>query len=364
MEFLRATLRRAIRFSAAKFFVVAGVEKGSDSTVSVLWSGTEQQLAYFQDRIFGCNSVKLTRVGRRPMVLTDYLMARFDCSFCIVVVEPQFVSFVRRQGDLLMPLWVNCDVPLNDERGYAKSPSIRDDIRHISSNKYTWKLTDDRDDFDFFFEKIYVPTITTSHGRAALTASYENRLRKFMAGTMELLQVMHDDQFLAGVAIDFDGGTPTLRDSGVLNGSFELKKTGAISAAYLFAMDHLASKGYSNVSFGLSRGFLDDGVLNYKRKFRPVITGGSNDGVLIRIRRLDEPTRSTLRDSPCLTWRNELLHRTYFRNSTEEVSEQQSRKNRGNWHFGIDAESVFDVSGDVLKEFPAHNSQPALCNQS
>jgi hypothetical protein len=298
------------------------------------------------------------------MILADRLMKRFDCSFCVIAVEQQFVPLVRRDGDFLLPLWVNCDVPLTDQREYAKSPSIRADIRNISDNKFTWKLSDKRDDFDFFFEKIYVPTVTISHGRAALTASYENRLRKFKAGTMKLLQVMRDDEFLAGVAIDFDGGVPTLRDSGVLNGSSELKKTGAISATYLFAMDYLASTGYSNVSFGLSRSFLDDGVLNYKRKFRPIITTGSNDGVLMRIRRLDEPTRSMLRDSPCLTWQDNMLHRTYFRDPTEDHSERQSRKVRSKWSFGIDAESVFDVSGDALRELTTQSSRPTLCDQS
>ena len=165
---------------------------------------------------------------------------------------------------------------------------------------------------------------------------------------MKLLQVMRDNQFLAGVAIDFDGDDPTLRDSGVLNGSSEIKKTGAISASYLFAMDYLASKGYSSVSFGLSRSFLDDGVLNYKRKFRPIITTGTDDGILMRIRNLDEPTRSMLRTSPCLTWQDRILHRTYFRDPAENQPGRQNRNNRGGWLFGIDAESVVDVSGDVL----------------
>lgn len=363
MALLRATLRRVIHLTAAKFFVVTGVEKDSDLPVSVLLSGTEQQLAYIQGRIFGCNSVALTRVGRRPMILMGRLMKRFDCSFCVIAVEQQFVSLVQQPGDFLLPLWVGCDVPLSDDREYARSPSIRADIRNIRNNRFTWELSDKQEDFDFFFEKIYVPTITDSHGRSALTASYENRQHKFETGTMKLLQVMRDNQFLAGVAIDFDNSAPTLRDSGVLNGSLEIKKTSALSAAYLFAMDYLASKGHSNVSFGLSRSFLDDGVLNYKRKFRPVITTGSDDGILMRIRSLDEPTRSMLRGSPCLTWQDRVLHRTYFRDPTEKPTEQRDRKNRGAWHFGIDAESVFDVSGVELKEITTPSSRPALYDQ-
>lgn len=350
MAFIRATLRRAIHLLAAKFYVVTGPEKGSDVPVSVLMSGTEQQRAFFQARIFGGAAVTITRAGRRPMFFANRLMRQHSCSFCVLAVERQFVSLVQRTGDLLLPLWVSCDIPLSDDRGYAKSQSIRADIRNIRNNGYTWKLTEKREDFDFFFENIYVPTITDSHGRSALTASYENRQHKFETGTMKLLQVMRDDQFVAGVAIDFHNSAPTLRDSGVLNGALEIKKTGAMSAAYLFAMDYLVSKGYAKVSFGLSRSYLDDGVLNYKRKFRPVITAGSNDGILMRIRSLDEPTRSMLRGSPCLTWRDRKLHRTYFRDPTEKHTEKRDRKNRGTWHFGIDAESVFDVSGVELKE--------------
>jgi hypothetical protein len=317
--------------------------------VSVLWSGAEQQQAYFRDRFFGRNSVATTRIGRRPMILADRLMKQLNCSFSVIALEQRLALLVRKPGDIFLPLWVTCDVSLNDERDYARSPSIRDDIRHIRTNQLSWKLSDKQDDFDFFFEKIYMPTITSSHGHSALPASYENRLCKFRSGTMKLLQVMRDEQFLAGVAIDFESGAPILRDSGVLDGSSEVKKTGAISACYLFAMDYLASQGYSSVGFGLSRSFLDDGVLNYKRKFRPIITAGSDDGVLVRIRDLDEPTRSMLRASPCLTWQDKSLHRTYFRDPTEIHSERQKRKSRGGWHFGIDAELLIDLSGDALR---------------
>jgi len=354
MAFDRATLRRAIRLSAAKYVVLRGAEKRCDLPVSVLWSGTEQQLAYFQDRIFGRNPVALSRIGRRPMVLTNSLMKRFNCSFCVLAVEQHFVSLVRKHGDIFLPLWVSCDVPLSDKKEYAKSASIRADLRQIRNNGLTWKLSDKQEDFDFFFEKIYVPTIAGSHGRSALLASYENRLHKFSSGSMQLLQVLRDDEFLAGVAIDFQDNKPILRDSGVLNGSSEIKKTGAVSAAYLFAMDYLASEGYSSVSFGLSRSFLDDGVLNYKRKFRPIIKSGTDDGILMRIRSLDAPTKSVLRASPCLTWQDRALRRTYFRDPTGNQPGRQNRNNRGGWLFGVDAELVVDVSGETLRNLAPH----------
>ena len=167
---------------------------------------------------------------------------------------------------------------------------------------------------------------------------------------MELLQVLRQGEVIAGVTIDYDSSVPALRDSGVLEGSDEIKKTGAISAAYLFAMDYLVSKSHPKVWFGLSRSYLDDGVLNYKRKFRPIVTSGSDDYVLMRVRQLDEATRSMLCSSPCISWRDGQLQRTYFRDAQADGQASGSKKKSKIWQFGLDAELIYDASGDSLQQ--------------
>ena len=59
MSFMSGNVRGALRLIAADFVVATGIENGSNSTVSFLWSGPEKQLAYFQKRIFGSNTVTL-----------------------------------------------------------------------------------------------------------------------------------------------------------------------------------------------------------------------------------------------------------------------------------------------------------------
>ena len=348
MAFMSDKVRGIFRLIAADFVVLSGIENGGDTPLTFLWSGSEKHLTYFQKRIFGLNAVTLKRIGRRPITMLNSLLSKFDCSFGATILQRDVVPVFERPGDFSLPLWVDCDVDLSAERTYAKSESMRGDLRKIRNNQLTWKVSGKRDDFEFFFEKIYLPTVTSSHGRAALLASQHKRLQQIESGTMELIQVMRDDQFIAGVTIDYRDDVPGLRDSGVLDGSPDIKKLAAITATYLFAMDYLASKGYSKVGFGRSRSFLDDGVLNFKRKFRPVIIGGSDDSLLLRIRHLDDSTRSMLCSSPCVSWQSGKLHRTYFRDESHEHPGQRERQNRGGWRFGLDAESVFDVSGESI----------------
>jgi hypothetical protein len=349
MSDLSKNVRGALHLIASDFFVVTGKEINSGMSLSVLWSGPDAHLAYFQKRIFGSHPVSLRRVGRRPVLMLDRLMNVFNCSAAIIIQINRITQFIWRDDDVRAPLWVGCDVELSADRLYAKSESMRGDLRNIRRNELDWTISRAPDDLRSFFENIYLPTVTSSHGGSALPSSLVDRLHQFQSGSMELLQVLRKDEVIAGVTIDYQFGVPALRDSGVLSGADEIKKTGAISAAYLFAMDYLSSKGYSSVWFGLSRSFLHDGVLNYKRKFRPIVTSGSDDYILMRVRQLDEPTRSMLKSSACISMRDGILRRTYFCDAASCTPASDPKKRGKIWNFGLDKELIYDISGDSLQ---------------
>jgi hypothetical protein len=342
-------LRELLRPFVTKFIVAKGPAKGTESTVSLFWSGTAEHLAYFQTRVFSDGNAAIRRIGRRPISMLRNMLAKSDPSLGAVVLNRRLADRISRPEDLVIPLWVDCRVDLDEERKYAESKSLRVDLRNIRKNELVWRISSAQKDLDYFYEQIYLPTITASHGRAALLANRVERLKLFERGEMELLLVERDSKVIAGVTIDYRQQEPVLRDSGVLGGSLELKKTGAIAALNLFSMDHLASRGYRAVGFGMSRSFLDDGVLTFKRKFRPIIRPGSEQCLLVRTGRLNSATRTILRSSSCITWQGPELHRTYFRDAASQSSSPIDRKSRSDWHFGIENESIIDISGETMR---------------
>jgi hypothetical protein len=349
MRSIREILRGGAKIFAARHSVAKGVVNGGERPLSVLWSGADSHFAYFCTRVFASSDPSNRRVRRRSIFTLSNSLDRYDCDIAAVVLGRRFAEAIKQPGDLIIPVWVRCDIELGNKRAYTKSGSIRSDLRNIRKSGFEWRISADPGVFEHFHEKFYLPTVSAAHGTSAIPASKRQRLELLESGDMELLQVFRNDEFVGGVSIDYRGKVPELRDSGVLDGSPELKKAGAVTATYIYAMDHLASSDYPKVGFGLSRGFLDDGVLAYKRKFRPTILPGPDECILVRTRNLNEVTRAVLCSCPCLTWENGELHRTYFKDGHSDASEKCLRKQRNGWSFGIKQEKVFDVSSKALQ---------------
>lgn len=351
MNTIRENLRGFARQFGAEFHIASGQERTSGQQLCFLWSGSKRQFAYFGSRIFESGTARTRRIGRRPLAMAAALAASHGCSMSIVLIPRLYAPLLKGGSDICLPLWVDCEVELCEERTYATCASLRDDLRKIRKYDLTWTSAESESEIHHFYERIYWPTVTSSHGAAVLPASREKRLRQYARGDIDLVNVVFDGNVVAGVTIDYRDRIPALRDVGVLDGSPEIKKMGAITAANLFAMDFLTERGHSCVRFGLSRSFLDDGVLNFKRKFMPVVTDGSGECILLAIRELNAPVRSLLRASACITWQDGKLCRTYFRDKSLKASSDLPRRHRSEWLFGLTEETVFDVSGCSVQAF-------------
>ena len=87
---------------------------------------------------------------------------------------------------------------------------------------------------------------------------------------------------------------PDLKDIGALDGREDLRKVGVISAANYFAIKELHAEGHNGIGMGLSRAFIDDGVFQYRQKWRPVLTMASEQVFLFRIPMLTDAARGLL----------------------------------------------------------------------
>lgn len=346
---VKNSLRDFLRPFASNFLVSTGIAKGTEDEFSLVCSGASEHLAYLQSRFFSNDTVTVKRIGRRPIYMLQNMLTDFAPSLGAVILNRRLATEIRGPEDLIMPLWVDTRIDLAEEADYAKSKSVKADLRTIRKNELEWTISKSCSDLHIFYERFYIPTINASHGRAALLADRAERLKLFEAGKMELLQVKRGGKVIAAVTIDYRQKVPVLRDSGVLDGSSELKKFGVITALNLFSMDYLASKGYQSTGLGLSRSFLDDGVLAFKRKFRPIVRPTFDQCLLLRTGVLNPAIRTILSSSACFTWQSHELHRTYFLDAAANESSAGNSNSGSDWRFGVTGESTFDISGETIR---------------
>jgi len=79
-----------------------------------------------------------------------------------------------------------------------------------------------------------------------------------------------------------------------------LLKEGALSAEYVFSIVEAKKKGCNGINFGISRPFLKDGILQYKKKWKTRLRKNPNANRSLRlwIRRFSPEAISFLEDNP------------------------------------------------------------------
>jgi hypothetical protein len=133
------------------------------------------------------------------------------------------------------------------------------------------------EDLEFFYERIYLPFIQKRHKHPIILKKVF--LEKDLGKTGELCIIKKDGEIIAGQFCNLEGDTYTMVVLGLADECY--LKEGVNAAIYYSVIMRARERGATSVDFGLTRPFLSDGLLAYKRKW-----GG-------RIRR-DQDTRHVI----------------------------------------------------------------------
>jgi len=340
-------IRDGLRFCSAQVWRVEGREKESGALLSMLYSGPDTQYEYIRDRIFGDANVDKKFLRRLPVPMINKVLRSANCSLAVIAAPRWGLSIMEVPGDVCVPWWIDSEIDCQVVLGSGKTKGLQNDLRKIRKNNFHFTIANTAQDVEFFYKRIYRPTIDSSHGAAALPSSFQKKLKQFMSGKAELLFVMKDTERVGGVLIDFRDKLPVLRDIGVLDGAREFKNLGVMTAADYFGVEHLQSKGYLKVSMGLSRCFVDDGVFNYKQKWRPRFFGPSSGAFLFRVLKLDQASRAFFMFFDCIAESKGELRRTRFMHDGA-CDGGSNRHSKGPTEIrGISATQWYGLSGDI-----------------
>lgn len=271
--------RRIMRRVRLELWLVEGKEASSGQPLSLLCAGVG---SYVLDLAFD-GPYRRSRVGRIWLwnvsrALKEKGQGR---SLALLRVRHPYLKLVRLPNSFFIPAWVRSEVDLPLRPSVLNTSSVRSDLRRIRQNRLTFSVTKDPRQFDAFYHRMYVPYIEEVHGRSAFIWPYEVMKRKF--GSCELLQVGQTGQPISGILITYAGPTPRLWSLGVRDADRRYVREGAVTALFYYSFLHLAANGYQAADIGLSRSFLDDGVLRYKRKWGGRIVGTSVDWFVLEV---------------------------------------------------------------------------------
>ena len=148
--------------------------------------------------------------------------------------------------------------------------TLKSNLRSIRKAHFEHEFSRDPEMLNYFYHHLYVPYIEERYLDTAEILPW-TRFQSFY-GAMELLLIRRKGRVVAGCVNEHIGNTYRMHVAGVLSADRDFLKTGIVSALYWFSFREAHRRGCLEVDLGVSRPFVKDGLLEYKKKWRSRVT--------------------------------------------------------------------------------------------
>jgi len=328
MPTLTAAKRSITRFLGALrsgVWVIKGAERLSGEPISLLFAGSEKQKAYVLRLVFTCEYAETYLVKLYAWKILFLLRAnRHDCDIAMIEGRDLHCNIYQNKDDYFLPLWLKsiAATPLR-----VTGNSFKEDLRVIRKAALRYEVTTELAKLDDFYNCMYLPTINARHGDTTIETEYSVMEQQIAENQGVLLLVFKDDVSIAGAFVSLEE-IPRLWTLGVRDNKQEYRNYCASTAAYLFAAEYLAAQGYSTMHLGMSRGFLNDGVLQYKKKFNQQVIGAGDPGFILKMLKHNKATDNFLSSNPFVYLSEKALIGSVFLNNGLPESEKGMKRLR------------------------------------
>ncbi|MEE9904498.1 MAG: hypothetical protein K4305_03575 [Chlorobium sp.] len=278
-------------------WLISGTEKECGANICILYIGEESTKKYITELIF-------RRIHKEIFYQNKTKTELFTLYF--INKENIDILFIEAIGDLFKkshhkkyfstPIWIKSktDLPLDES-----TKSIKSDIRKIHKYRLGYRITTDIEEIINFYHEMLIPYMQSRHNEKAITLDFKTIQNKIDKKECSLLLIEMGNESISGVLIiQEDNKTPILWRNGLKNGNTAYWNTGAIFATYYFSSKYLHKLGHKDLNLGNTRSFLNDGVLNFKKKWPLTIKSSNKSHLLIIPFKITESTISFLIKNP------------------------------------------------------------------
>ncbi|HPC94159.1 MAG TPA: hypothetical protein PLU87_04390 [Sedimentisphaerales bacterium] len=290
-----------------RFYVAESRHDADGAVGTVLCAAQGRDRRYLLGQFLGAG-YRERCIGRRWLWDIPKVVTREGrgCGMVVVKTLGRFRRLLKPEQWFYVPGWVTGDVPVPLDPAVLSAETVRSDLRRIQKNGLRFRVTQDVEQLKDFYDHMYVPYVSQTHGSSAVIMPYESM--RAAVRDCELVLVMQADDPIAGMLISYSQAVPRLWTLGVRDANRDFVRDGAIGALYHFSLQRLQEKGYAKASLGLSRPFLQDGVLRYKKKLGMRLSRTGREWFAIRILEDSKATRALLEKTPLIVERDGRLY--------------------------------------------------------
>jgi hypothetical protein len=162
-------------------------------------------------------------------------------------------------------------VDISSKEKLLQVRSLKNDVLQVKSRGFHYSVTGDKGEIKQFIKDDCIPYVTKKHPidnfwlPALLRAEAVDSLSRDWLLVKVYTSHFGSNDWVSSMLL----WRNVLGHVGVKNADEKHVKLGALRAAYWFSVEYLRGLGYKEADFGVTRPFLRDGVLQYKKKYKP-----------------------------------------------------------------------------------------------
>jgi hypothetical protein len=274
----QGVLRRSARFVGDTVWLVRDLPRMSAYKLigkdwAVVFVGSEQGLSELRDLIFAEEQSSRQEMGRfelwkLPAQTERWLAEGADLVVC--ELSRIYPWRFRARFTLTVPTWVHQILPIPEppERllGGGRVRSMRKIIHKAEKSGFSYRFSQSKADFDYFYYRMYLPYVNGRHGQSALVTRYDKQWKeRFNRGG--LILVTCNDTPVAGALCYVADDTCYVIEGGILDNDPRLLQQGVnvLFTWYPLLWGH--SQGAKVLDIGGSRAWCSNGSFIHKRRW-------------------------------------------------------------------------------------------------
>ncbi len=235
----------------------------------VLYIGHKRQLQILMD-LLGSDNYRIGKSGTLFFwQIIPYLNGpESRADLVIININSLLYRYIKPEHDFRTPDSVKSVLELSgsfDEVRRGFSDNIIRKMKNCSSSDHSYKILHDEPSLKHFYHEMYVPYIKRRFTERAVIDSYYKTRRLLRTGF--LLAVQKKRGLLSGAICRIRNDTFVFELVGIEKGDITLLKEGALDLLYYYSILVAIDKKCSRIDFGKSRPFLNDGLVQYKKKW-------------------------------------------------------------------------------------------------
>lgn len=299
-------------------------ESSTKGNLSVVFAGREKNKEYIKDVLFngGCSEKALGRIWKFRLKQiagenSTLLVTEYD-------TQQQETNWINE--GFMIPYWLGwvADISGDIDKLIKSTRTLSYNLGKIRKNNLEYVISDNLDDFEIFYDTMYLPYMENRYDTTAhLMSRTEMRLQHDIC---QLLYVKQGQECLSGLLIKYEPDSPRIWSIGVKDANRQYIQEGALGALYHFLIHYLKERGYKSVNFGATRSFLNDGVLNYKKKWPIKNVGYTKQGFQFQLVKGSSDTVKTLANCPFIFLENDKLNCAVFMDSVDSLDSKEIAK--------------------------------------